>query len=80
MLAEMVAAYKRLDEARRIVLCPPDMEARAKAAVDSFAWAGLIDVQASEHVPEGVAYVISQRAVHGDVVFDTIRLDLGDTP
>jgi hypothetical protein len=76
----MAAAYKRLDAARRIVLCPPDMEARAKAVVDGFAWGGLIDVQASEHVPEGFAYVVSARAVQGDVVFDTIRLDLRPTP
>jgi hypothetical protein len=76
----MAAAYKRLDAARRIVLCPPDMEARARAVVDSFTWAGLIDVRASEYVPEDTVYVISHRAVRGDLVFDARRIDLGDTP
>jgi hypothetical protein len=60
MLADMVAAYKRLDAARRIVLCTPDMEARVQTVVDSFGWGGLIHVRTSEHVPEGTAYVIDE--------------------
>jgi hypothetical protein len=60
-LAEMQAALRRIEAARRrrIVLCTPDTEARLEAAVDFYGLSGLVTVRASEHVPEGTAYVIN---------------------
>jgi hypothetical protein len=60
-LAEMQAAMRRIEVTlrRRIVLCAPDTEARLQAAVDAYSLGGLVTVRASEHVPEGTAYVIN---------------------
>jgi hypothetical protein len=56
----MAAAMRRIEAAqrRRILLCTPDVEARMTAAVDFYSLGGLVTVRASEHVPEGTAYVI----------------------
>jgi hypothetical protein len=56
----MAAAMRRIEAAqrRRILLCTPDTEARMTAAVDFYSLGGLVTVRASEHVPEGTAYVI----------------------
>jgi hypothetical protein len=75
MLADIQAAMRAIEDARRTVLCTPDMEARVQTVVDSFGWGGLVHVRTSPHVPEGTAYII-------DAPSKSIRkiVGIGDTP
>jgi hypothetical protein len=62
----MLDALRRIEAARRrrIVLCPPDTEDRLRAVVAFYGLSDLLTVRASEHVPEGAAYILD--APEGD--------------
>jgi hypothetical protein len=51
------AAFRRVQDARRIVLCSPGVEPGVKEAVDRYGWAGLVHVETSPYVPSGKVYI-----------------------
>ena len=51
-----------IGDARRTVLCPPDLESRIKGWVDARGMGGIIRVMASPFCPKGSIYVIDDGA------------------
>jgi hypothetical protein len=52
-----------IQDRRRTILCPPDLESRVKGMVDAYGAAGTYDVQASPLVPDDQIFVVDQRGL-----------------
>jgi hypothetical protein len=52
-----------IGDAKRTVMCSPDLESRCKGYVDARGLSGLITVKASRYVPENQIFVIDDGAV-----------------
>lgn len=56
-----------IGDAKRTVLCPPDLESRCKGYVDARGLAGLITVKASRACPPNQILVIDEQAIEADM-------------
>ena len=56
-----------LTDAKRTVLCPPDLESRCKGYVDARGLSHLITVTASQFVPDGRLYVMDEGAIQAEL-------------
>ena len=63
LLSEVRFWQQVIGDAKRTVLCSPEMESRCKGYVDARGLGGLITVKASRAVPDDRLYVIDEQAV-----------------
>lgn len=56
-----------IGDAKRTVICSPDLESRCKGYVEARGLAGLITVQASPYVPDDRIFVVDEQAIGADM-------------
>ena len=66
-LTELRFWQQVIGDARRTVLCPPEMESRCKCYVDARGLGGLITVVASRACPDDRLYVMDEQALMASV-------------
>ena len=62
-LTELRFWQQVIGDARRTVLCPPEMESRCKGYVDARGLGGVITVKASPVCPDDRLYVMDEQAL-----------------
>jgi hypothetical protein len=63
MLTDIRFWAQIMDDARRTVLCSPDLESRIKGIVDSYGAGGFITVLASPYVPDDKVYIVNEAGI-----------------
>ena len=66
-LTELRFWQQVIGDARRTVLCPPEMESRCKGYVDARGLGGVITVKASPVCPDDRLYVMDEQALMASV-------------
>lgn len=56
-----------VNDSKRTILCPPDLESRVKGMVDAYGLSGTITVHAHPHIPENQMFIMDEQAIQAEL-------------